>query len=39
MSLAKTLWEENTGLAQSALEHRFVRGLGDGDLPLGNFQE
>jgi thiaminase/transcriptional activator TenA len=39
MSLAKTLWEENIGLARAALEHRFVRGLGDGDLPLGNFQE
>jgi len=39
MSLAKTLWEENADLARAALEHRFVRSLGDGDLPLGSFQE
>ena len=39
MSLAKTLWEENADLAQAALEHRFVCSLGDGDLPLGSFQE
>lgn len=39
MSLAKTLWEENADLARRALEHRFVRGLGDGDLPLGSFQK
>ena len=39
MSLAKTLWEENADLAQVALEHRFVCGLVDGDLPLGSFQE
>jgi thiaminase/transcriptional activator TenA len=39
MSLAKTLWEENVDLTWAALEHRFVRGLGDGDLPLGSFQE
>ena len=39
MSLAKTLWEENAGLARAALEHRFVRGLGNGDLRLGSFQE
>ncbi|MBA3472784.1 MAG: TenA family protein [Rubrobacter sp.] len=39
MSLAKTLWEENADLARAALEHWFVRGLGDGDLPLGSFQE
>jgi thiaminase/transcriptional activator TenA len=38
MSLAKTLWEENADLARAALEHRFVRGLGDGDLPLESFQ-
>ena len=38
MSLAKTLWKENADLARAALEHRFVRGLGDGDLPLGSFQ-
>ncbi len=39
MSLAKTLWEENADLARAALEHPFVRGLGDGDLPLESFQE
>jgi thiaminase/transcriptional activator TenA len=39
MSLAKTLWGENKDLAQAALEHRFVRGLKDGSLPLESFQE
>jgi thiaminase/transcriptional activator TenA len=39
MSLAKKLWEDNADVARAALEHRFVRGLGDGDLPLGSFQE
>jgi thiaminase/transcriptional activator TenA len=39
MSLARTLWEENVDLARAALKHRFVRGLGNGDLPLGSFQE
>ena len=39
MSLAKTLWEENADIARAALEHRFVRGLGDGDLLLESFQE
>lgn len=39
MSLAKTLWEENADIARAALEHRFVRGLGEGDLPLGSFQK
>jgi thiaminase (transcriptional activator TenA) len=39
MSLAKKLWEENADIARAALEHQFVRGLGDGDLPLGSFQE
>jgi thiaminase (transcriptional activator TenA) len=38
MSLAKTLWEENADLARAALEHRFVRDLGDGSLPLESFQ-
>ncbi|MGB3681664.1 MAG: TenA family protein [Rubrobacteraceae bacterium] len=38
MSLAKTLWEENADLAQATLEHRFVRGLADGTLPLESFQ-
>ena len=39
MSLSKMLWEENADLAQATLEHRFVRGLADGTLPLENFQE
>ncbi len=38
MSLAAILWEENADLARAALGHRFVRGLGDGTLPLGDFQ-
>lgn len=37
--MSKALWEENTGLAQACLEHRFVRGLGDGTLPLESFRE
>jgi len=39
MSLAKTLREENADLARAPLEHRIVRDLGDGDLPLRSFQE
>jgi thiaminase/transcriptional activator TenA len=39
MSLAKTLWQENADLARATLEHRFVRGIADGTLPLENFQE
>lgn len=39
MRLSKALWEENTGLARASLEHRFVRGLGDGSLPLGSFRQ
>ena len=39
MSLAKTLWEENADLSREALEHRFVRGLKDGSLPLDSFKE
>ena len=38
MSLSKTLWNENEDLARASLEHRFVRGIGDGTLPLGSFQ-
>ena len=38
MSLAKTLWAENADLAQTALDHRFVRGIADGTLPLEHFQ-
>jgi thiaminase/transcriptional activator TenA len=38
MSLAAALWEENADLARAALEHRFVRGLGEGTLPFGDFR-
>lgn len=39
MSLAKMLWEENADLSRAALEHRFVRGIKDGTLPLDRFKE
>src|SRR3954453_11125535 len=39
MSLGKKLWEENADLVRAALDHRFVRGLEDGSLPLESFQE
>lgn len=39
MSLAKTLWEANADLVREALNHRFVRGIADGSLPLGSFQD
>jgi thiaminase/transcriptional activator TenA len=38
MSLARTLWEANADLAKAALEHRFVRGLADGSLPVESFR-
>ncbi len=38
MSLSRTLWKENADLARATLEHRFVRGVAGGDLPLENFQ-
>ena len=38
MSFAGRLWEENGNLARASLEHRFVRGLGDGTLPLERFR-
>lgn len=38
MSLAKTLWKENEDLARAALEHPFVRGIGDGTLPRASFE-
>jgi thiaminase/transcriptional activator TenA len=38
MSLARTLWEANADLAEAALEHRFVRGLAYGSLPLESFR-
>ncbi len=39
MSLAKMLWEENADLTRAALDHRFVCGLGSGDLSLPSFRE
>ncbi|MCU1692280.1 MAG: transcriptional activator, TenA family [Frankiales bacterium] len=38
MSLARRLWDDNADLAGAALAHPFVRGLGDGMLPLAAFQ-
>ncbi len=38
MSLARMLWEANADLAEAALRHPFVRGLGDGSLPLESFR-
>ncbi len=38
MSLARTLWESNADLAERILAHGFVRGLGDGSLPLRSFK-
>lgn len=38
MSLARTLWEANTDLAERILAHGFVRGLGDGSLPIDSFK-
>lgn len=38
MSLAKMLWGDSMDLARAALVHRFVRGLGDGSLPLESFR-
>jgi len=38
MSLSRALWEENRGLALTTLEHPFVRGLGDGTLPIVSFR-
>jgi thiaminase/transcriptional activator TenA len=38
MSLARALWEENRGLARTTLEHPFIRGLGDGTLPIESFR-
>ena len=38
MSLARTLWLANADWAQKILAHRFVRGLGDGSLPLASFK-
>lgn len=38
MSLSAELWHANADLADDALAHPFVRGLGDGSLPLAAFQ-
>ena len=38
MSLARKLWAANADLAEAALRHRFVRGLGDGSLRLESFR-
>lgn len=38
MSLHQRLWERNAGLARDALDHRFVRGIGDGSLPMESFR-
>src|SRR5258708_6614485 len=38
MSLARSLWQANADLAQKILAHPFVRGLGDGSLPLASFK-
>lgn len=39
MSLSETLWETNEGLARATLDHPFVRGIGDGTLPIASFRE
>jgi thiaminase/transcriptional activator TenA len=38
MSLAADLWKANGDGAQRILAHGFVRGLGDGTLPVGSFK-
>ncbi|MDP3160330.1 MAG: TenA family protein [Reyranella sp.] len=38
MSLARTLWATNADLAERILAHGFVRGLGDGSLPVDCFK-
>jgi len=38
MSLARSLWEANTDWAERILAHDFVRGLGDGSLPIDSFK-
>ena len=38
MSLAATLWKANDDWAQRILAHGFVRGLGDGGLPVASFK-
>ncbi|QQS15165.1 MAG: TenA family protein [Rhodospirillales bacterium] len=36
--MARVLWESNGGIAARVLAHPFVRGLGDGSLPIPAFQ-
>lgn len=38
MSLAKTLWQDNSDLAKRILGHGFLRGLADGSLPIHCFK-
>jgi thiaminase/transcriptional activator TenA len=38
MSLARTLWQANADWAKKVLVHPFVRGLGDGSLPVASFK-
>lgn len=38
VSLARTLWESNADLAERILAHGFMRGLGDGSLPVDRFK-
>jgi len=38
MSLAADLWKANADWAQRILAHGFVRGLGDGSLPVDSFK-
>jgi thiaminase/transcriptional activator TenA len=38
VSLAATLWQANASAAQRILAHDFVRGLGDGSLPVESFK-
>ena len=39
MSVAQRLWEQNADLAQVALAHPFVQGIGTGTLPRSQFQQ
>ena len=38
MTLARALWQANADWAQKILAHPFVRGLGDGSLPVESFK-
>jgi len=38
VSLAATLWQASTPAAERILAHGFVRGLGDGSLPIDSFK-